>query len=85
MEGEEGLFLSLTADLRITHIVTRDGVLCVSAASVQAVCTCPLCAQESKQIHSTHSRVIADVPCGSQQVLSEPKPQPGLEITFLLC
>ena len=68
MEGEEELLLALTANLQITHSVVMAGVLCVSALAVQATCPCPLCGQESQHIHSRYRRVIADVPCGSQQV-----------------
>lgn len=68
MEGEEELLLALTANLHITHIAVVAGVLCVSALAVQAACPCPLCGQESQHIHSRYRRVIADVPCGSQQV-----------------
>ena len=35
MEGEEELLLSLTADLRITHITALAGTLCVYTVSVQ--------------------------------------------------
>jgi len=68
MEGERELFLSLGEGFRIEHI-TRAGVtLCVQIVSIQRASHCPLCAQASKQIHSHYQRVVADVPCGSQQV-----------------
>ncbi len=68
MEGDEELFLLLTADLRITRIMVLAGTLCVSTVSVQVASSCPLCNQPSQYIHSRYRRVIADVPCGSQRV-----------------
>ncbi len=68
MEGEEVLFLLLTANVWITRITVLAGTLCVSTVSVQVASSCPLCNQPSQYIHSRYRRVIADVPCGSQRV-----------------
>ena len=68
MEGEEELFFALPANLQITQMVSLAGALDVFAVSIPAACACPLCGQQSHQIHSRYRRVMADVPCGSQQV-----------------
>ncbi|HET8845847.1 MAG TPA: transposase family protein [Ktedonobacteraceae bacterium] len=50
------------------HINRTGTILCVHIISTQRVSHCPRCAQASHQIHSHYQRVVADVPCGSQQV-----------------
>lgn len=68
MEGKGGLYLSLTASLRIDQIEVLDTALRVTAVSIQMGSSCSLCGQESQQIHSHYQRTLADVPCGSRQV-----------------
>ena len=68
MEGEGKLFLSLTEDLWIDRITVTATALCVYAVALQPSSSCPLCGQVSQQIHSRYQRVVADVPCGGQQV-----------------
>jgi transposase len=65
---EGTLFLSLSPDLWIDEVTSTATVLSVHLVSTQRASRCPLCDQASEQVHSRYQRVVADVPCGSQQV-----------------
>ena len=66
MEGM--LFLSLSAGLLIDQVLMTTTGLVVQVISTQPSSHCPLCRQASEQIHSRYHRLVADVPCGAQQV-----------------
>ena len=65
---EVKLLLSLPEGLEVTHIERTDGILTISAVSMQPSVCCPLCSSAATRVHSSYTRTLADLPCAGQQV-----------------
>ena len=65
---EVKLLLSLPEGLEVTHIERTDGILTISAVSMQQAVCCPLCSSAAIRVHSSYTRTLADLPCAGQQV-----------------
>ena len=66
---EVSSLLSLPEGLRIESIKLQETRLLMEVAAVWLFSRCPLCAQESSQVHSQYQRTLHDVPCGGRKVV----------------
>jgi transposase len=66
---EVSSLLSLPKGLRVEGIELQADLLVIAVVSVSPSSCCPLCAQESSQVHSQYQRTLRDVPCGGRKVV----------------
>lgn len=66
---EVSSLFSLPEGLRIEWLESQDALLSVGVVSLLPSSCCPLCAQESSQVHSLYQRTLRDIPCGGRKVV----------------
>ena len=66
MEGTA--FFPLPEELRITEISREEAALTVKVLSERTSARCPLCGEESVEVHSRYQRRLKDMPSIGQAV-----------------
>jgi transposase len=66
---EVSSLLSLPKGLHMEWIESQGADLSVGVVSLLPSSCCPLCAQESSQVHSRYQRLLHDVPSGGHKIV----------------
>ena len=66
---EVSSLLSLPEGLDVEWIELQGADLSVGVISLLPCSCCPLCAQESSQVHSRYQRLLRDVPSGGHKIV----------------